>query len=483
MERVETLVVGAGVVGLACARALAMRRRSVLLVECCDAIGTGNSSRNSEVIHAGIYYTPGSLKARLCVSGREALYKFCEERGVAHRRVGKLIVATTSAQARAGLQRIRDTAERNGVRNLVALDGAGVRALEPAVRCDAALLSPSSGIVDSHGLMVSLQADAEAHGAVVALRTKVMGAKVNGRRHEVAVRCSDDGTQLTLVCNEVVNCAGIAAVGLGRKLSPQGGACWRVAAHLARGSYFTLRERSLRVSRLVYPLPDDDLGGLGIHATVDLAGEVRFGPDVEWLDSSDPCVEVQNRLYDPPGEDRAAHFYEAVRRYLPGLPDGALAPSYVGVRPKLSGPGEASADFLLAMDEPRMLHLLGARGSPCICMPHTPRAGGVVAPWPRPVTTRTCALPQASNRPALQAASRLQRPLSPAWTSVQALINVSARRNGAAYGTSAGRPARAEQGWPTLVCWCSSRRTWDSHSTLSGTRPVAWPLRTTVVGL
>ncbi|MFA7430900.1 MAG: NAD(P)/FAD-dependent oxidoreductase [Rhodospirillaceae bacterium] len=336
---VDVAVVGAGVVGLAIAAALARRGREVVILEAAPAIGTGISSRNSEVIHAGIYYPAGSLKARLCVAGRDALYSWCDTHGVSTRRVGKMIVATDDAEA-AALDALRLKAAANGVA-LEVLDGAQARALEPAVSCVAALLSPATGIVDSHALMLSYLGAAEEHGAALALNTPVLG----GVAEDGGIRLLCGGAQpMDLLCRTVVNAAGLGAQRL--TLSIDGADAAAVPAlHLAKGSYFDLAT-SPPFQRLVYPMPV--AAGLGVHYTVDMAGRGRFGPDVEWLPSPDA------RTFDPatlPYAVDAARgdvFYGAIRRYWPGLPDGALQPAYSGVRPKVQAPGDATApDFIL----------------------------------------------------------------------------------------------------------------------------------------
>lgn len=345
METVDAVVIGAGVVGLAAARALAEAGREVLILEAAEAIGTGTSARNSEVIHAGLYYPPGSLKGRLCVAGRDALYAYCAGRGVAHRRCGKLIVATDEAQVGA-LHDIERAARGNGVRDLRWLEADAIGAMEPALRAVKALHSPSTGIVDSHGLMLALLADAEARGAVLALRSPVR-----------AGRCREDGIELEVGGDEpmqlraraVVNSAGLDAQAVAASLEgmPPSAIPRR---HLARGHYFTLSGRS-PFAHLIYPVPEP--GGLGVHATLDLGGQVKFGPDVEWIDAIDYHV-------DPA---RAARFVAAVRRYWPGLPDDALQPGYAGIRPKLSGPGAPAADFRVdgpaVHGVPGLVHLYG----------------------------------------------------------------------------------------------------------------------------
>lgn len=334
MQSVETVVVGAGVVGLAIAQELARTGREVLILEAAERFGSGISSRNSEVIHAGLYYEPGSLKARLCVEGRQRLYEWCEARGVAHRRCGKLIVATSADQAPA-LERIAGRALAAGVDDLAWLTAAQARALEPAVACELALHSPSTGIVDSHGLMMSLLAAAEDRGAVLACRTRVLDARSSADGFRLSIEA--DGEALALDCRELVNSAGLGAVALARGvegLAKDG----LPNAWLAKGSYFTLPGRC-PFSRLVYPVPNE--AGLGVHLTLDLAGQGRFGPDVEWVQTEDYEVEA----------DRGVRFEEEVRRYWPGLPAGALQPAYAGIRPKIAGPAEASRDFLISGPE------------------------------------------------------------------------------------------------------------------------------------
>ena len=334
MEQVDCVVIGAGVVGLAVARALALAGREVLLLEATGAIGTGTSSRNSEVIHAGLYYTPGSLKARLCVRGRELLYAHCALHGIEHRRCGKLIVATEPAQEPA-LRALRQRAEACGVHDLQWLDAAEARALEPALRCSLALLSPSTGIVDSHGFMLSLQGEAEAQGALLALKSPVQRLRRVATGFELEVGGDEP---MRLQARSVVNSAGLHAVALAMGFEgmpslplPQ--------AHWARGHYFACPGKAA-FTRLIYPMPDE--AGLGIHVTLDLGGQMRFGPDVQWV----PRTALGDEDYevDPV---RAAPFAAAIRRYWPALPDGALQPAYAGIRPKISGPGEAAADFLI----------------------------------------------------------------------------------------------------------------------------------------
>ncbi len=326
MDSVECVVVGAGVVGLAVARALALAGREVVILEAEDAIGTHTSSRNSEVIHAGIYYPEGSLKARACVSGRWQLYEYCASHGVPHRRCGKLIVATAASQLEE-LQSIRRQALQNGVADVLEIPAAEAMRMEPALRCVAALHSPSTGIIDSHALMLAYLGDAEAAGAMLALKSPLNGVAFTANGFEIQVE------KTTIQSRLLVNSAGLRAPSVARLISgfpPEKIPC----EFYAKGTYYSLSGRP-PFSRLVYPVPEP--GGLGVHVTLDLAGQARFGPDVEWVDRIE--YEVDPR--------RAERFYAAIRRYWPGLPDGALAPGYAGIRPKISGPGEPAADFVI----------------------------------------------------------------------------------------------------------------------------------------
>jgi len=327
-EDVDCVVIGAGVVGLAVARALALKGREVLVLEAANAIGTGTSSRNSEVIHAGIYYAKDSMKATLCVRGKQMLYEYCAERGIAHSRCGKLIVATTEAQV-AQLQAIADKAVANGVTDLMLLDAEAVRALEPQLTCIAALHSPSTGIIDSHGYMLALQGDLENAGGAVVLNTTIINAKCGLDAIEII---ANDKTRLR--AKSVVNSAGLSAVGLAGRFA--GLPRQHVPpAYFAKGSYFTLAGRS-PFRRLIYPVPE--AAGLGVHLTLDLGGQAKFGPDVQWVDSPDDL------LVDPVRGDA---FYAEVRKYWPGLPDGALLPGYAGIRPKINAPSEMARDFMI----------------------------------------------------------------------------------------------------------------------------------------
>lgn len=329
MERVDTIVIGAGVVGLACARALARAGREVIVLESESAIGTGTSSRNSEVIHAGIYYPRGSLKAKLCVAGRQALYPFLAQHGVPHRRCGKLVVAAEAAQIPV-LEKLRAQAAGNGVTDLKMLSGAEARAMEPQLACVAALESPSTGIIDSHGYLLALRGDAEARGASLALRSPALSGKISDGGIEIEVGGAEP---VRLRARAVVNAAGLSAQRFARgiegfpfdRLPPE---------RYCKGNYFSLSGRS-PFARLIYPAPE--AAGLGVHLTLDLAGRARFGPDVEWIEDIDYAVDPR----------RAERFYGAIRRYWPGLKDGALAPAYSGIRPKLHAPGEPARDFLI----------------------------------------------------------------------------------------------------------------------------------------
>lgn len=327
-ERVDCVVIGAGVVGLAVARALAQAGREVLVLEACDAFGTQTSARNSEVIHAGIYYPTGSLKARLCVRGKQLLYDYCVERGLPHQRCGKFIVATDAAQVEQ-LQGIQAKAAANGVTDLVLLSGAQARAAEPQLQCLAALHSPSTGIVDSHAFMLSLLGDLERAGGVLALNSPLALANIAQGAIDLV---AEDGTRLR--ARTVVNASGVAApalaarfAGLDARHVPQ--------AYFAKGNYFTLAGRS-PFSRLIYPVPE--AAGLGVHLTMDLGGQARFGPDVQWV--TDP----QDLEVDPARGDA---FYAEVRKYWPALPDGALLPAYAGIRPKIHGPSVPASDFVI----------------------------------------------------------------------------------------------------------------------------------------
>ena len=329
MDRVECIVVGAGVVGLAVARAQAMAGREVIVIEVAGDIGTGTSSRNSEVIHAGIYYPAGSAMARLCVAGKQMMYRYCDEHGVPHRRCGKLIVAT-GADDTGKLTAIRARAEANGVTDLVTLSADEACGMEPALNCTGALHSPSTGIVDSHALMLALRGDAEQAGAAFAFHAPFVSARREGGGFAVEI---GGDTPMTLGCNLLINAAGLNAPDLARAiegLPPE----HIPTAYYAKGNYFACTTR-VPFSHLIYPLPEP--GGLGVHLTLDIGGAGRFGPDVEWVET--PAYNV-----DPA---RAQRFYPAIRRYWPDLPDGALVPAYSGIRPKIVPPSVAVQDFLI----------------------------------------------------------------------------------------------------------------------------------------
>jgi L-2-hydroxyglutarate oxidase LhgO len=328
MSDIDCLVIGAGVVGLATARALALAGREVVIAEATEGIGTQTSARNSEVIHAGIYYPPGSLKARVCVEGRKLLYRYLGERGLPHKACGKLIVATSAAQ-RPALETIAARAEASGVTSLRWLDAAGAHALEPEVTCEIALLSPETGVVDSHAFMLSLLGECEAAGGSLALNTPILGWRREGDGFRVDFGGDDPATYSV---RSIVNSAGHGAPRLLRLLDgfpPQ----HAPVQSFAKGNYFALLGKQ-PFSHLVYPIPE--AAGLGIHATIDMGGRVKFGPDVEWVESD------QDLVVDP---TRAERFYAAIRTYWPGLADGALVADYAGIRPKLHGPSEPMPDF------------------------------------------------------------------------------------------------------------------------------------------
>lgn len=351
MDQVDAVVMGAGVVGLAVARALARQGLETLVLERDTAIGTGVSSRNSEVIHAGLYYPAGSLKAALCVRGKQLLYAHCESHGVAHQRCGKLVVATGPEQL-PGLQLLQAKAVANGVDDLQFLTAEEARALEPQLQCEAALLSPSTGIVDSHGLMLSLQGGLEQAGGALALGAEVLSAERDGEGWRIQVADALSG-EMELGARVLVNATGLWAPLLAARLQ---GLPTPPRARFSKGCYFSLQGRA-PFSRLVYPLPQD--AWLGVHLTLDLGGQARFGPDAQWLDGVDDPAAIDYQV-DPA---RAEVFYADVRRYWPGLRDGALQPAYSGVRPKIHGPGEPAPDFRLdgptQHGQPGLLNLMG----------------------------------------------------------------------------------------------------------------------------
>jgi L-2-hydroxyglutarate oxidase LhgO len=334
-ERVDSVVIGAGVVGLAVARALALAGREVLVLEAESRFGSVTSARNSEVIHAGIYYPPGSLKARLCVRGRQMLYRYCAERGIVHRRCGKLIVAANAAQVDE-LRAIQQRAVANGVTGLRLLTQGEALALEPHLACHAALLSPDTGIVDSYGLMLCMLGDVQnAGGALVAnSRVKSLATQTGQAQEAIKLVVNGEGGGVQLMARSVVNAAGLRAPWLAART--RGLDARHVpAVYFAKGNYFTLSGRA-PFSRLIYPVPEP--GGLGVHLTLNLGGQARFGPDVEWIRCADDYA------VDPARGDA---FYAEVRKYWPELPDGALQPDYAGIRPKISAPGQPAADFVI----------------------------------------------------------------------------------------------------------------------------------------
>lgn len=342
MEKLDAIVIGAGVVGLAVARALALAGREVVILESEDAIGTHTSSRNSEVIHAGIYYPKGSLKARSCVAGKELLYAYCVSHGVPHRRCGKLIVATDEKQ-RDELNNIQAKAHANDVTDVVWLSRTQALALEPELHCVAALYSPSTGIVDSHALMLAYLGDAEAGGAMLALKSPFVGAEAvaNG----FVLHVGDE----TVQAKTLVNSAGLRAPSVAKLI--EGYPVDKAPGEFyAKGNYYSLNRKN-PFSRLVYPVPEP--GGLGVHVTLDLAGQARFGPDVEWVDKIGYDVDPR----------RADRFYAAIRRYWPALPDASLSPGYAGIRPKTAGPKEPAPDFEIQGPRqhgiPGLVHLFG----------------------------------------------------------------------------------------------------------------------------
>lgn len=341
----QVLVVGAGVVGLAVARAAALAGHDVIVAEAADAIGTGISSRNSEVIHAGMYYPTGSLRARHCMRGRRMLYEYCASHGVSHRKCGKLIVATNDAELKK-VEAVHKQGLANGVEGLEMIGGNAARALEPELTCIAALVSQETGIIDGHAYMLGLRGDLEDRGGMIAFETRVERIAPVPRGWRIDFVGAEKGN---IEVDAVVNAAGLGAQALARRI--EGYPRERVPRLvLAKGNYFGYRGRPV-FSRLIYPTPVD--GGLGIHVTLDLAGRMRFGPDVEW-------IEKENYDVDPA---RAASFYARIRNYWPSLPDGALVPDYCGIRPKLTGPGEPAADFMIETPRdhglPRLVQLFG----------------------------------------------------------------------------------------------------------------------------
>ena len=327
-DRLDCVVIGAGVIGLAIGRSLALAGRDVVVLEAEAEIGMHTSSRNSEVIHAGLYYPQGSLKAKLCVHGKEMLYRYCRERHVPFENIGKLIVASHNAEMDR-LREIRAQAEKNGVLDLQQIDKYEIREREPAIDADTALFSPSTGIIDSHSLMLSLQADIEAQGGVVLTNSRVIAICIRNEGFEITL----DETPDKFACTTLVNSAGLYAEQVARRIDGLDGA-FIPATYYAKGHYFAYSGKS-PFKHLVYPLPTD--GGLGVHATNDMGNAARFGPDVKWIDEVDYTFD----------ESRRGEFVASIRQYFPDLDESRLASGYTGIRPKLSGPGEPAADFVI----------------------------------------------------------------------------------------------------------------------------------------
>jgi L-2-hydroxyglutarate oxidase LhgO len=341
----QVLVVGAGVVGLACARELALRGHEVIVAEAANAIGTITSSRNSEVIHAGLYYPTGTKRAVHCPRSRRMLYDYCISHGVPHKKCGKLVVATNDKE-NVGIEKIFKQSQINGCENVELIDAATAKRLEPHAFCTVAMLSPETGIIDSHSYMRALRGDLEDSGGMVALNTPIERMVLSGDQWEVHFGGADPQT---ITVDAVVNAAGLGAQKLAR--ATEGYPQERVPPlYLAKGNYFSYGGRPV-FSRLIYPVPIP--GGLGVHVVLDMAGRMRFGPDVEWIGTEDYNVDA----------GRGASFYEHVRGYWPGLPDNSLVPDFAGIRPKITGPGEPQADFMIDAPEhhgvPRLVQLFG----------------------------------------------------------------------------------------------------------------------------
>ncbi|GLQ07714.1 NAD(P)/FAD-dependent oxidoreductase [Sneathiella chinensis] len=339
---IETIVIGAGVIGLAIARELSRRGQEVLILEEAPHFGEGTSSRNSEVIHAGIYYPKDSLKARFCVDGKKRLYRYCEDHAIPHQRTGKLIVATTPEETGI-LAAIQEKARNNGVDDIRRLSRAEAEALEPAVRCEGALLSPSTGIIDTHQYMLSLVGEIESHGGAIAYLSPFEKADILPGGFQV------EAGGMTLTARKLINSAGLQAQGVAENIRGLD-AAHIPTRHLTKGSYFTMHAPS-PFRHLIYPVPNT--ASLGIHVTLDLAGQIRFGPDQQWVDDLQYDV-------DPA---RADDFYDAIRKYYPDLKDGSLIPAYSGIRPKIQGPNDPAMDFAIyGMDQhgvPGLINLFG----------------------------------------------------------------------------------------------------------------------------
>ncbi|ETD66510.1 dehydrogenase [Pelistega indica] len=342
---IQCIVIGAGVVGLAIARKLAMQGYEVMVIDKEEAIGMGVSSRNSEVIHAGLYYPPGSLKAKLCVQGKEMLYQYCHEKNISHQRLGKLLVATNESQIKK-LESINHVAQTNGVNDLQFLSKEQAQALEPELSCVAALLSPSTGIVDSHGLMLALQGDAENHGAQSVFNSPLLSVDYR----DGLFYCQFGGDEsIELSCDILINAAGLNAPDLARKINGLN-SNYVPPSYYCKGSYFSLSGKS-PFKRLIYPMPSES--GLGVHLTLDLGGQAKFGPDTQWIDEINYEID----------ESRSESFYQAIRQYWPNLKDNSLQPAYTGIRPKIVGPDEVAADFVIQGPKqhqlPNLINLFG----------------------------------------------------------------------------------------------------------------------------
>ncbi|KAJ8759807.1 hypothetical protein K2173_009908 [Erythroxylum novogranatense] len=370
VEKVDCVVIGAGVVGLAVARELAIKGREVLVLDSASTFGTATSSRNSEVIHAGIYYPIGSLKASFCVRGRELLYLYCSQRGIGHRQIGKLIVATSCSEV-PKLYGLMKRGSENGVEGLKMIEGSDAMRMEPGLKCVKALLSPVSGIVDSHSLMLSLVGEAESYGTTISYNSCVIGGQVKGSVLQLHVIGSKDlensdgacplHPELILIPKLVVNSAGLSALALARRIDGLNSG-FIPQSFFARGCYFTLSNtKDPPFERLIYPIPED--GGLGVHVTLDLDGQVKFGPNVEWIDGIADIPSFLDKYNYSVSARQAERFYPEIRKYYPNLQDGSLEPGYSGIRPKLSGPQQPPVDFIIQGEDthgvPGLVNLFG----------------------------------------------------------------------------------------------------------------------------
>ncbi|KNA15453.1 hypothetical protein SOVF_097970 [Spinacia oleracea] len=369
-EKVDCVVIGAGIVGIAIARELAFKGREVLVLDSGPTFGTVTSSRNSEVIHAGIYYPHNSLKARFCVKGRDMIYKYCSEHDVPHKQIGKLIVATRASEI-PKLNELLVRGTENGVHGLKLMEASEAMDMEPELQCAKALFSPLSGIVDTHSLMLSLLGEAENYGAIFSYNTTVLGGNIKGNQIELFVTGSQNldnwnegdtlQPELRLLPEVVVNSAGLAAVPLARRLMGLDNS-YIPAAYYARGHYFSLsKTKGPPFRHLIYPIPED--GGLGVHVTVDLDGQVKFGPDVEWIGDVADIASFSNRFDYSVCPDHSKRFYPEIRKYYPQLKEGSLDPAYAGIRPKISGPGMSPSDFVVQGQDvhgiPGLVNLFG----------------------------------------------------------------------------------------------------------------------------